>query len=207
MKILGALIVPPLAMMMLLAGCSSRPPVIVNEWSNPAYVAPGFHSFLVGAPAERDSVRRYLEDEFVADLKAAGVEALPSYRYIAAEEKIDEARLKQAARSAGAAALLFARPAKVEEKTDYSYSPVVPSFGVFGDHGGAVWQGGYGGPRVTRYTEYTSEAILYDIGKDEVVWSATVKTTGAENINAAVKSYAQSIVNALKEKQLVGARR
>jgi hypothetical protein len=84
---------------------------------------------------------------------------------------------------------------------------VVPSFGIFGDHGGAVWQGGYGGPRVKRYTEYTSEALLYDVAKGEVVWSATVRTTGAENINAAVKSYAQSIVDALKEKQLVGSRR
>jgi hypothetical protein len=196
-----------LAAFAVLAGCSSRAPLIVNEWSNPAYVAPGFNSFLVGAPGERDSVRRYFEDEFVADLKAAGVEALPSYRYIAAEEKVDEARLKQAARNAGAVALLFVRPVKVEEKTDYSYSPVVPSFGVFGDHGGAVWQGGYGGPRARRYTEYTSEATLHDLAKDEIVWSATVRTTGAENINAAVKSYAQSIVNALKEKQLVGARR
>jgi hypothetical protein len=37
------------------------------------------------------------EDEFLVQLRAAGVDALPSYRYIAEDEKIDETKLKQAA--------------------------------------------------------------------------------------------------------------
>lgn len=82
----------------------------------------------------------------------------------------------------------------------------MPSFGIFGSNVGAVWQGGYGGGGVTRYTEYTSEATLYDVAKDEVVWSGSLKTSEPPNMDAAVKLYVQSVMNALKEKKLLGAR-
>ncbi|MGH7931143.1 MAG: hypothetical protein ACREQV_25500 [Candidatus Binatia bacterium] len=191
----------------MITGCSATNP-IVSEWRNPAYVAPSFKSVMVGGLSEQASIRRSFEDEFLAQLREAGVEAIPSYRYIAEEEKSDDTKLKQAARTAGADALIIARPVKVEQKTDFgpSYYPV-PSFGIFGSNVGAVWQGPYGGPSVSRYTEYTSEATLYDLAKDEIVWTGTLKTSEPENVNTAVKSYVGAVINALKEKNLLGAKK
>ncbi len=201
------LIIAQLMIVALLAGCSTSN-FIVNEWHNPAYVAPAFRSVMVGGLSEQTSIRRNFEDEFLAQLRAAGVEALPSYRQIPEDEKFDDVKLKQAARSAGADALIIARPVKVEQKTDYapSYYPV-PVFGIFGRHVSGVWQGPYGGPSVTRYTEYTSETTLYDVTKDEVVWSGTVRTSEPQNVNSAVKLYVQAVMNALKEKNLLGVRK
>jgi hypothetical protein len=191
----------------ILAGCSTNN-FIVNEWRNPAYVAPAFRSVMVGGLSEQTSLRRNFEDEFLAQLRAAGIDALPSYRHISEDEKLDDVKLKQAARSAGADALIIARPVKVEQKTDYgpSYYPV-PVFGVFGRHVSGVWQGPYGGPSVMRYTEYTSETTLYDVAKDEVVWSATLRTSEPENIHSAVKLYVEAVMNALTEKNLIGIRK
>jgi hypothetical protein len=191
----------------IVAGCSTSP-LIVNEWRNPAYAAPSFKSVMVGGLSEQTAMRRNFEDEFLAQLKAAGVEALASYRQGTEIEKFDEARLKEAARQAGADALIIARPIKVEQKTDYgpSYYPV-PIFGIFGRHVSGVWHGGYGGASVSRYTEYTSETTLYDVAKDQVVWSATLKTSEPENTNSAVKSYVEAVMNALKEKNLLNVRK
>lgn len=188
------------------AGCSTAN-FIVSEWRNPAYVAPVFKTVMVGGLSEQTSVRRNFEDEFLAQLRAAGIDVLPSYRHLPDDEKIDDAKLKQVARKAGADALIVARPVKVEQKTNYGPSYPMPSFGVFGSNVGAVWQGPYGSASITRYTEYTSEAILYDLAKDEVVWSATLRTTEPENVNTAVKLYVETVINALKEKNLLGAKK
>jgi len=192
---------------LVLAGCSTAN-FIVSEWRNPAYVAPGFKTVMVGGLSEQTSVRRNFEDEFLAQLKAAGVDVLPSYRYLPDDEKIDDAKLKQVARKAGADALIVARPVKVEQKTEYgpSYYPT-PSIGIFGGHVAGVWQVPYGVPSVTRYTEYTSEATLYDLAKDEIVWTATLRTSELENLKTAVKLYVESVINALKEKNLLGVKK
>ena len=44
--------------------------------------------------------------------------------------------------------------------------------------------------RASRATpEYTSETTLYDLAKDEIVWTATLRTSERENLNTAVKLY------------------
>lgn len=200
------LVISALLNLLVHAGCSTAN-FIVSEWRNPAYVAPVFKTVMVGGLSEQTSVRRNFEDEFLAQLRAAGIDVLPSYRHLPDDEKIDDAKLKQVARKAGADALIVARPVKVEQKTNYGPSYPMPSFGVFGSNVGAVWQGPYGSASITRYTEYTSEAILYDLAKDEVVWSATLRTTEPENVNTAVKLYVETVINALKEKNLLGAKK
>jgi hypothetical protein len=187
-------------------GCSTSN-FVVSEWRKPDYLAPAFKSVMVGGLIEQTSVRRNFEDEFRTQLMAAGVNALPSYRYTPEDEKMDDAKLKQTARQAGSDALLIVHPLRTEQKTEYgpNYYPV-PSIGIFGSNVGAVWQG-YGTPGVTRYTEYISEATLSDLTKDEVVWSGTLRTTGGEDVNTAVPRYVQAVINALKESKLLGVKK
>ena len=201
------IVIAELISFLVLAGCSTAN-FIVSEWRNPAYVAPVFKTVMVGGLSEQTSVQRNFEDEFLTQLKAAGVDVLPSYRYLPEDEKIDDAKLRQVARKAGADALIVARPVKVEQKTEYgpSYYPT-PSIGIFGGHVAGVWQVPYGAPSITRYTEYTSEATLYDLAKDEIVWTATLRTSERENLNSAVKLYVESVINALKEKNLLGVKK
>ena len=201
------IVIAALMSFLVLASCSTAN-FIVSEWRNPAYVAPMFKTVMVGGLNEQTSVRRNFEDEFLAQLRAAGVDVLPSYRYLPEDEKIDDTKLKQVARKAGADALIVARPVKVEQKTEYgpSYYPT-PSIGIFGGNVAGVWQVPYGAPSTTRYTEYTSETTLYDLAKDEIVWTATLRTSELESVNTAVKLYVESVISALKEKNLLGVKK
>lgn len=189
-----------------LAGCSATNP-IVSEWSNPAYGSASFKRIMIGGLGGETSVRRNFEDEFVAQLRASGIDALPSYRFVIEGEAIDEAKLKQAAQKAGADATLFARSIQVEQKTQYTggYFPA-PWFGFYGPYGGMSWSGLYGAPSVYRYNEYTSETTLYDLGKNEVVWTGTIKTTEPENVKTAIRSYVESVIIALREKNFLPKR-
>ena len=170
------------------AGCSTTHP-IVTEWRNPGYSAASFKRIMVGGLGGATSVRRNSEDEFVIQLRAADIDALPSYRSMAEDEKVDEAKIRQAPEKAGADAAILARPIHVEEKTQLGpgYFPI-PWFGFYGPHGGASWYGGYGAPSVYRYNEFTSKTTLYDLGKNEVVWTAAIRTTEPEDVKAAIKT-------------------
>jgi hypothetical protein len=198
LRITGILIV------LALAGCSTATP-IVSEWRNPAYGSGSFKRIMVGGLGEDTSVRRNFEDEFVTQLRAVGVDALPSYRLIPENETIDETKLKEAAQKAGADALLFARLIKVEQKSQYGPSAFpYTSFGIFGSHVGASWSGLGGAPSVYRYNEYVSETTLYDTGKNEVVWTGTIKTSEPENVRTAIKSYVETVMKTLQDKNLIG---
>lgn len=186
-----------------LTACSATNPVI-SEWRNPAYSSANFKRILVSGPGFATSVRRNLEDEFVAQLRAAGINALPSYSRLP-EEQPNEASINQAAQNFGADAALVVRPIQVERKTEYgpSYFPI-PWFGYYGPHFGASWYGGYGAPSVVHYNEYTSETTLYDIAKNEVVWSSTIRSTDPDdNVQKAIKSYVTTVIRALNEKNLL----
>ena len=189
-----------------LTACSAANPVI-NEWRNPAYSSANFKRILVSGPGFATSVRRNLEDEFVIQLRAAGIDALPSYSTLP-DQQPDEASIKQAAQKLGADAALVVRPIQMERKTEYgpSYFPV-PWFGYFGPHFGASWYGGYGAPSVYHYNEYTSETTLYDIAKNEVVWSGTVRTADPDNVQTGIKTYVTAVMHALNEKHLLAERR
>jgi hypothetical protein len=193
--------------MLALAGCSSNK-LLVSEWSSPAYVSPSFRRIMIGGVDGQSSIRRNFEDEFVAQLRRKGVDALASYRYIPEETRIDDVKLKGTAKEAGADALISVRTVNVEQKTDIgpSYYPV-PGFGIFGRHFGASWYGPYGTPTVSRYEVYTSEATLFDLAKNEVVWTGTLKTAEPDNVNTAIKEYVGQIITALEEKNLLGARK
>jgi hypothetical protein len=195
-----------LVLSIALGGCATTSP-IVSQWRNPGYSIGAFKRIMVGALGEDTSIRRNLEDEFTVQLRAAGVDALASYRYLKEDGKIDEAQLKQAAQKAGADALLFARPLEVTQKTQYgpSYYPYT-SFGFFGPHVGANWYGWGGVPTVYRYNEYLSETTLLDLKKNEVVWTGTFKTTEPDDVRAAIDTYVSAVMKALGAQNLIGVR-
>lgn len=192
-----------LLLLALLAGCSTANP-IVSEWRNPQYSSGSFRRVLVGAVGEDTSVRRNFEDEFVAQLRAAGVDATPSYQVFPENEKIDESQLKEAAKKSNIDALMLARLIQVEQKTQYGpgYFPYT-SVGIFGSNVGAAWHGLGGAPTVYRYNEYVSEATLHDVNKSDVVWTATIRTTEPENVRTGIRSYVEAVMKALQEKNLM----
>jgi hypothetical protein len=185
-----------------LAGCSSTE--LVNQWSNPAYTSASFKRILVIGVARQASIRRTFEDEFAAQLSAAGIDAVPSYRYISEGGPVGEERLKQAVAQAGADAAIITRLVKTEQKTVVTpgfYQPP-PAVGLYNVYSWG-WGGYYEPPSVYRYEVYISETTLYDMVKDQVVWSGTAQTASPGNIDKEIRSYAQIMVGAMKEKKLI----
>jgi hypothetical protein len=184
-----------------LAGCASATR-IVNQWVNPDYTSPRFKRIMVIGVSKQPGIRRTFEDEFVAKLKETGVDALPSYRYIPEDGQADEARLQQAVKQANADAVIITRLVRVEKKTEVSpcfYQPApAVTFGFYPGYSTA-WLGYYEPPRVYQYDVYISETSLYDMAKNQLVWSGTVQTTAPSDINKEIERYVDTVVDALKK--------
>ena len=204
-SLLGMVGIVSVTLTLTLSACSTATPIL-SEWRNPAYALGPFKRIMVGGLSRETSARRNFEDEFVVQLRAAGIDALASYRYIPEDEGIDENNLKQAAQKARADAVLFARSVKMEQKTNYGPTFPYLSFGIFGSNVGASWSGLSGAPGAYRYHEYTSETTLYDVAKNEVVWTGTIKTTEPENEQTAIKSYVEAVMKALNAQNLLPGR-
>jgi hypothetical protein len=184
-----------------LTGCSTTTPMI-SEWRNPSQATSSLQRLMIAGPSGDVSVRRSFEDEFVVQLAAMGVDGVPSYRYVPDSEAITENSLKQAAQETRADGLLLMRPVKVEEKTNYPTVGPEISFGIFGSNAGAGWSGIPGGSGPYRYNEYTSEIALYDLAKNELAWTGTVKAKEPTNVQTTIKSYVQTVTKSLAAQNL-----
>jgi len=185
-----------------LASCASTE--LVNQWSNPAYTSPSFKKIMVIGVTKQAGIRRTFEDEFVAQLKAAGVSAIPSYLYIPQDGPVGEAVLKQALKEAGADAVMITRLVGVQKKTEIApgYYPPDPAMAVHPLYTTA-WNDYYEPPIVYQSEVYTSETSLYDTLKNQVVWRGTAQTTAPGNLSQEIKNYAGIVISALKEKKLI----
>ena len=176
---------------------------IVNQWVSPDYTSPRFRKIMVIGVSKQPSIRRTFEDQFVKQLKATGVEAVPSYLYIPEDGQVDEGRLQAAVKQANADAVIITRLVRVEKKTEVSPGFYQPApFGFYGGYS-AAWLGYYEPPRVYQYDVYISETSLYDM--NQLVWAGTVETTDTGDINKEIEGYVVAVIDALKSKNLLAA--
>jgi hypothetical protein len=77
-------------------------------------------------------------------------------------------------------------------------------FGFYGEYSGA-WVGYYEPPTIYQYDVYISETSLYDMVKNQLVWTGTVETRAPADINAEISHYVDKVIKALKSKHLLAS--
>jgi hypothetical protein len=94
----------------------------------------------------------------------------------------------------------------VERRTQVTpgyYNPY-PGYGFYHWYS-AGWAGFYEPPHVYDYIVYTSETSLYDLNQDRLVWAGTVQTTDPGDIRKEIKNYVNTVMEAMKENNLLRA--
>lgn len=201
-------LVLPLALVTLVlaaSGCASTR--VVHQWTSPDAASVSYKKFLVIAISKQPGIRRSFEDEFVAKLKAMGLDAVPSYGLITEDGPVEEPRLREAVEKAGADATLVTRLVRVERKYSVDYGYYYPPLVGFGFYRGyaAAWAGYYDPATVYPYDVFISETSLYDTAKSQLVWSGTVETL-PQSISKDISRYVDTVIEALRAKNLLAAR-
>jgi hypothetical protein len=191
---------------LITAGCATTTQ-LTNAWVDPAYQGPPFQKLLVVGIAKTPGDRRTFEDEFSAQLRAGGVETVPSYTVVADDKIVDKSALESAVKEIGADGVIITRVVDVERQTQYSpgYVTAVPSVGY--PHGMYDYYGSAGivtPPTAYSYDVVQVETSLWQTSDAKLVWSATTQTTDPGELRKEIPGYAKIIYGALVERGLIG---
>ena len=187
----------------IFAGCATKR--IVSDWSNTSYNSPSFKKIMVIGVSAQTAIRRNFEDRLAAELREAGVDAVPSYRHIPETGKVAQERLLGAVEKTQADAAIITRLVRAEYRSELSpgYYNAFPRIGLYGLYSSAWYAGFYTPSWIHQYPVFFSETTLYDVLKDQVVWTATIRTIDPEDIDEATEDYVEAVVEALKDKGLL----
>ena len=183
----------------MLASCGGTQTSVTQLWKAPIAAAPMKSVVVFGANLD-EANRRALEDAYVSELSAHGVDAKPSYALFPGEPPEREAA-QQAVKNAGVEGILVSRLRSVREKQTY----------INGDYGGGFWSGYYGSGWSYWSPGYvqTDELVAYDttlwdarIG-DKLEFALTTQTKNPSSDADSVHSLTKTVVKALHEQSLL----
>jgi hypothetical protein len=186
----------------LLAGCASTS--LVNEWKSPEFAGPRLRKVMLVGVSTQPSVRRVFEDEFASRLKAAGVDAVPSYTVIPEDGRAEKEVLEKAVQELGADGVLVTRLVNTQQRTQISpgfYYPA-PALGFYGWYSSA-WMGYYEPPAIYQYDVVTAETSLYSPPQSQLVWSGTTETLAPTNVKKETTGFAAIIIEALRKQGII----
>ncbi len=172
----------------------------MNEWHNPSSSGTPYHRVIVFGLTNEEGLRRTFEDEFVAQLKVVGVEAVPSYRYLPQEREPGQEKISTAAQEAGADAVLVTRLVTVAPRIQYSTALYATSAFGFRRRCCGGWVA-YSTPY--QYEVYVAETNLYDGARNELAWSGMTQTTAPGKVRKEMHEFAGVIIDSLKKQRLI----
>ena len=181
----------------LLIGCATTR--IDAQWKNPAFAGRPVQGPVLVAGLTRDTtLRRLYEDALAAQLGQRGLAALKSYDELPdfGDETSNE-RLLQAARAAGAGAVLSTRVIGYEQRVWVDPMPAW-GWGYPGWYGYRWPYAYYPYPgAVSSYERYIASTSLTDVSSGKEVWTARSSTDLPGKVDREVQALAQEIVDGL----------
>ena len=157
----------------------------------------------------------------VANLQAAGVQAVPAWQNFRDEGQGNEAEMEAAVAQSGADALLMTRLLGIDTRTNVTTVMVPgsvwgpgfgPGFGPGPGFGaGPGWWGPYQSwqavPQVTQYQIATAETTLFDVKTHRIVWTATSQTFNPTSVQQEAPGLASAVIGALQTRGLIAAKK
>lgn len=183
------------APLLLAAGCASSD--IRAQWTDPQFANRPLQgaTVMVHCEAREMALRQVCLDEVSEQVRAAGAVPVPAPDSAAGE---GDAQMLDAARSAGARAVLAARIAPGQTVAT-PRSRVGFGVGTWGGNVGTSVGVGVpvGSQRVD--TSYTADMALTEVASGKLMWTSTLATPASRDFNAQVAQLAKSGVEAAKQ--------
>jgi hypothetical protein len=189
---------------LIVSGCASSS--LVAQWNDPQFVGQPRRGakVMVACEAQDFTLRRVCVDRMSDGLRPLGVEPVSAPQADGAP--LDEVALLQAARTAGAEALL--RTSIVPEVTSLS---TVPAFGIgiggfSGGYGGGTGVGvgvsaplGSAGPAAMGYG---ASAALVDVVSGRLMWSGKASASPSPDVNEQLASMSARLLDSARQSGL-----
>jgi len=177
-------------------------------WKDPSYQGGKFNKVLIIGVAKNQANRILFENQFVAELKIYGTDAVSSYTIIPSAEKLDKATVESKINLLEVDAVLVTKLMSIEQKKTYSRvvnpSQTQPRLQRGGwveystDYEIAKDRGSY-----YRYEVLGLETKIYDTQTDKLIWSGWADTVLEDSVEVAIESLIKAITKSLSDNQLI----
>lgn len=207
-----------IAGLIFFSGCNSTQ--ITATYKSPDAKSDYSKIFVVGLVGDQ-LTQKNIENDLVKMLRARGIDAAAKKGTFDPKMELSEEKKREIAKSLenqGYDSVITFALVSVDEKKDYvpgSYSSVGVGYyptrspyygsywGYYGHYSTQVYQPGY----YTNNTIYTMEAVLYDLGSEELVWSARSETMNPSSVNSFSREYAETVAYRLLKDRVVQPKR
>jgi len=201
-----------LTCLLFLSGCASSR--IVVSWSDEAYRNGTFKKPLVLAIAKKQIIRANLEDEFVKEMRAVGVDAIQSYRLFPGQDDLRPEMIvsKLAVNNRDSILVMHLVDVKNETVQVPARTAVHTSGGLYG---GPAHYNSFGSYYSHSYSVVSSPAYnydfkvfvletnLYDAATDKLAWTVMTETDEPGSIDAAIREFVTLVMQDLKKNRIL----
>lgn len=172
-----------------------------TTWKDPDYKGSHLDNILVIGATKNQTIRRVVEDDFVAKLMAHGAEASSSYKIIPTEDMLDRDVLESKIKTLNVDAVLITRVVERKKEKEVYASGNRPY----------NWYGWY-----SRSYSYSSSSLykkehevlqietsIFDTNTGEMIWSALSDTIKGGSVEVEIKSLTRVIMKSLLDSGLI----
>ena len=183
---------------------------ITSVWMDQDKAGTSFNDILVIGIAEEEHNRRLFEEQFTAQLTAAGIESEVSYKILPEGTSITRDTVTAAIAGKNIDAVIVTHMVSVEEETVYrqnmDYRPTYGySYGMYNYYPSVhsyVHQPGY----YTTHDVVKLETNLYEVESAALVWSAQSRSFAPESAKEVIDELVKLVIKDLQEKALIKAK-
>jgi hypothetical protein len=189
----------------LVSGCQSTS--IRSAWFDTDFAGPALRKIVVSARVGATAESRGVEDAFVDQLRAAGVEAVAGHTARLDESGLSDEAFNAAVVGTGAQGLLLVDLLGVDTRTQVSTTMV---------RGGMGWgRGSWGGgthttmipvQQVSQYELATVETKLFEVQTRQLIWAATTSTLNPRSAAREAPAFASLITRQLADRNIIASK-
>ena len=192
-----------LCLLLITVAAACSPIKKLEVWKEETYSTHPQKMLLI-AIAKRDRTRRQAENVLANQLVKRGLEAIPSYKVLPQEEKLDRQAVEAKVRELGFDTVLVARSISQTEITNHQYGGVILGGQAVYSSGG--WHGyayGYSYNREYDSDYFIVSTRLYDVHNERPAWSylAQIKVDGSRE--RAINQLIPTIVEQLEASEII----
>ncbi|MEW6683165.1 MAG: hypothetical protein AB1451_09635 [Nitrospirota bacterium] len=173
---------------------------LTSVWKDDAYHKTP-HKIVVLSMLWNPKNRPRLEDEFVRQLKARGLDAVPGHQIVPEEKPPDKEVMAARLKEAGADTLLLTRLVDKTASLRYSQDPAASRLPEYYGTWPAYYGGGYPMAQEAEYA--VAEVNLYDVETEKLIWAAVTQTKLQTDRHALMESYVADVLEALQKQRVL----
>ncbi len=197
-----------LPLMLILASCSTSR--VTDSYTNTHNASPNKRILVLGLFSEKNNrAKGAMETELANDLNKFGYDAVTATHEFGntAFKNMTEEQALQKLRDEGIQNVITITLVNKDKQkryvpSTYGYNPGF--WGYYSYYSPWAYQPSYRPGYTEVNTSYVFETNLYDVGNNQLIYSAESKTVDANSMSTLANDYARSVVRDMKRKNILG---